>query len=793
MEALPPVPSTSAAIPPPIESLDAATPTGRQKHQCIIPVRGEPCKSCKSRGKDCTFDQPPVVRIRKPKEQLAPGEQAVDNAPARPVRMPSSTPSSLDRRDSSSWVRPLNATSSSTALLSFLSEAQTPLRPEPPSPSTTNVLTTDSSSRHFISASAFSDSTFSVEDQHTTEFPGDVGFSQISNDPSFPVFFVQTPMLMYGTVAPSGQGVWQAACSMLPAGMPAHLLETCLRQTQPALPILDTSRFINSDPATLIAHGVSYGLLTSLLAHSTCYVTDIRSHHKTLWRSLLTLLEDEYRQPTLQTIQVALIVINSRPAINVGQNTIAMGRSTPDKLCTQLISAGQLLGLHLDPAQWRISPAERVLRKRLWWAIVLTDKWRAAFYGRPSNLSLEDTNVPLLALADFNTTSAFASDIASAESFIAWTKLTLVLDSILVDFFTVRALTSPKPASERLKKLELLAFELALLERDLPDPLQDLPSAINPPTEAAATGVRSFQLCKMGVSLILYRLTASSLLTATPTQRAASTRTGLTLSQTLVEFLENLTSADYGVFWAPYCSFIISSAAALLIRTALTAKNDQATRTTCGVLFTRLVVTLTSSHHAARWDVASLALDRIATLLRSLSGELPELVPLLQLFGPPNHTPADPSISTARPPPHAPSAAFSPSQQPPHLPPTVSPSHTSHPLPSYPQPSPSHANLAAAPPPAHADSAVAQASPSSAQADPFWWMHTEIMGLPEHFEDLPDVWEGWGLPAGEEGFAAHPTGAGMDAVQGQGEGEAFDLLRFLQGPAGGNGAASGAA
>jgi len=55
------------------------------------------------------------------------------------------------------------------------------------------------------------------------------------------------------------------------------------------------------------------------------------------------------------------------------------------------------------------------------------------------------------------------------------------------------------------------------------------------------------------------------------------------------------------------------------------------------VLFTRLVVTLTSVHHSANWDVASLALDRIATLLHSLNGELPELVPLLQLFGPPNH------------------------------------------------------------------------------------------------------------------------------------------------------------
>lgn len=45
-----------------------------------------------------------------------------------------------------------------------------------------------------------------------------------------------------------------------------------LRQTQPAFPILDTAQFSSSDPAQLATNGVSYGLLTSLLAHSTCYV-----------------------------------------------------------------------------------------------------------------------------------------------------------------------------------------------------------------------------------------------------------------------------------------------------------------------------------------------------------------------------------------------------------------------------------------------------------------------------------------------------------------------------------------
>lgn len=207
------------------------------------------------------------------------------------------------------------------------------------------------------------------------------------------------------------------------------------------------------------------------------------------------------------------------------------------------------------------------------------------------------------------------------------------------------------------------------------------------------------------------------------------------------------------------CSFIIANAGALLLRIALTAKHvsDTTSRTTSGVLFTRLVVSLTSSHHAAQWDVASLALDRIATLLHSLNGELPELAPLLQLFGPPNH--ANPPV----PPPMTPSAPH-------HQPMAASP----HAPVSY--LSPTMAASTIAPP-----SAAEQLTSPLGQSDPFWWMQTEIMPLPEHLEDLPDAFEDWGQVAPGEAFDGQ--GAELDLGGGGGHNSegAFDLLRFLQG------------
>ncbi|GAA5875375.1 hypothetical protein JCM3774_002968 [Rhodotorula dairenensis] len=492
---------------------------------------------------------------------------------------------------------------------------------------------TDRAEQTYISSTAFSDLTFSVTDSHESRFPGDVGFRQVSNDPATPVFFISPPTLMYGYLAPESKRLWQSACSVLGPGAPQRLVEIYLSRSQPALPVLGMQTFAQTDPAELAEMGISYALLTSLIAHATSYIYEIRTVHKHLWRQVILPLEDEFRKPSFQTIQTAIVILTSRPAINVAQNHIAMGR---------VVTAAQLLGLHLDPSSWRVSASERSLRKRLWWTLLIHDKWRTLWYGRPRTISADDWSVPIPTLGDMelpeNPTSAQQS---SAESYLAWCSLTAFLDPLITDFYTVRTTLTSRPVEERLALLEKHGMRLRGFEAELPSELRDVPSSENKPSEPAASGVRSFQLCKLGVELTLLRLTTATFDRPSTTRVVNAARATIDLSHVLVEFLEQLLPPEFDMFWAPYCSFIISAAGAHLLRTAIAVGTLDATlRNTAGVLFARLVVTLTSSHHAAHWDVASLALDRIASLLRSLDGQLPELAPLLQLFGAPNHAPA---------------------------------------------------------------------------------------------------------------------------------------------------------
>ena len=88
--------------------------------------------------------------------------------------------------------------------------------------------------------------------------------------------------------------------------------------------------------------------------------------------------------------------------------------------------------------------------------------------------------------------------------------------------------------------------------------LQAMPSTTSQHT--AATGVRSFQLLRIGLDVIIYRLASSSVDQADAEQVSASLKVAVRLGQRIVEFLEALTVHDQGMFWMP-CRWHCSSQA----------------------------------------------------------------------------------------------------------------------------------------------------------------------------------------------------------------------------------------
>lgn len=69
-----------------------------------------------------------------------------------------------------------------------------------------------------------------------------------------------------------------------------------------------------------------HALICGIIAHSTSYIPEIRTLHRSLWQQALLALEDEYRKPRLRTLQLALLILTSRPSENVGQREIGVAR-----------------------------------------------------------------------------------------------------------------------------------------------------------------------------------------------------------------------------------------------------------------------------------------------------------------------------------------------------------------------------------------------------------------------------------------------------------------------------------
>jgi hypothetical protein len=84
------------------------------------------------------------------------------------------------------------------------------------------------------------------------------------------------------------------------------------------------------------------------------------------WNLAMTALQDEFLSPGLSTIYAALIDLSGRPSLWLTGNLINSGRT---------VALAHSLGLNRNPRKWKMSKQDQDVRIRLWWGIVVHDRW----------------------------------------------------------------------------------------------------------------------------------------------------------------------------------------------------------------------------------------------------------------------------------------------------------------------------------------------------------------------------------------------------------------------------------
>lgn len=152
-------------------------------------------------------------------------------------------------------------------------------------------------------------------------------------------------------------------------------------------------------------------------------------------RMAWTAITHEAHTPHLSTLQACLLLLQR-------DNVVRFVQCSPFHLSLVAWTVGlaQALGLSTDCSTWRGIPAwEKRLRRRLWWATYVLDKWMLLTAGLSTHIKDDDFDVLPLTAADFVSDADAPGFSPVLPHFTHLVGLTTILSDIHHTFFTLKA------------------------------------------------------------------------------------------------------------------------------------------------------------------------------------------------------------------------------------------------------------------------------------------------------------------------------------------------------------------
>ncbi|KGO48660.1 Transcription factor, fungi [Penicillium expansum] len=232
---------------------------------------------------------------------------------------------------------------------------------------------------------------------------------------------------------------------------PAHgkrLLCLFLRFVFPAIPIISRSQLgISSSMSTAALEKIPVHLLAAIYASAIPFavhdpVLCVSAAYGELlsgklWQMVHELILQETHTPKLAVLQASLLYLQQIPAGSL--------KALPDgpfiwSFLGSTVALAVSLGLHVEPRPWGIPPWEKRLRRRLWWAVYVEDKWRSLLAGRPSFIHPDENDIFELSASDFmQDENAEDHEHACQPLFYYTTGLACIAENMCRTFYTIKA------------------------------------------------------------------------------------------------------------------------------------------------------------------------------------------------------------------------------------------------------------------------------------------------------------------------------------------------------------------
>ncbi|KAF9125750.1 Transcriptional activator of fatty acid utilization, partial [Mortierella sp. 14UC] len=188
-----------------------------------------------------------------------------------------------------------------------------------------------------------------------------------------------------------------AQMTMPPRDLADHLIETYWTYVHPHLPILHKPLFMrqykNTDPEKrppVVLLNAMFSIASRFSDHPEIVgMTDPEDFGVEYFSRAKRLVDLDMDMPRQASIQALLLMTLYRftSAKCGGRGVwVMLGQAT---------RMAQDLGMHRNSARWHLPPLETEIRKRLWWACYVMDRWVCASFGRPISIDDSDCDVDL--------------------------------------------------------------------------------------------------------------------------------------------------------------------------------------------------------------------------------------------------------------------------------------------------------------------------------------------------------------------------------------------------------------
>jgi hypothetical protein len=348
-----------------------------------------------------------------------------------------------------------------------------------------------------------------------------------------------------------------------------HLIGLYSRFVDPYFPIV--SRHQIPDSVDSLSN-MPLGLLTAMCATALPFIMYDEALYTLLLRPPSS--QDLYRlawlgvtaelhAPSLPTLQACLILQQRLPT-----NLYLSDTAFTWTLMSTAVSIAQTIGLHRDPSSWLSVPVwERQLRRRLWWALWVMEKWVALARGMPSHLHDDDCDVAPIAISDIQDT--LSAENENHAHLCHLVSLTGILSDIQHTYYTIRAIS--RTSSDLQYSLEAARSLRARLKdwRDhVPDALRFRgrsggSGGVQSPYGESLDGNGGLHLSYIVTHMSLFRALLRPLsnwpaimVQSSPDQASAIkdgakavVRGALLCVKEFVEFIEALTETQWNAFW----------------------------------------------------------------------------------------------------------------------------------------------------------------------------------------------------------------------------------------------------